>query len=119
MIDADDTSSRARLTELLARIAKDTRDGARTDAERISLVVPAWEIETWYVHLCVPEARPVDEARDYKPSPEWRELAKDVGAAAKRAVEAWAPEPERMDPLSLVVARDELTRVEAESAPRT
>jgi hypothetical protein len=75
--------------------------------------VPAREIETWYVHLCFPAARPVDETRDdYKKSPEWRQLAKDLRAAAKRAVDAWDPEPGRIDPSSLTAARKELSRVQ-------
>jgi hypothetical protein len=112
MIDADNKGLQGRLNELLDRIAKDASSGARKDGERIALVVPAWEIETWYVHLCVPAARPIDETKDYKPTPEWRELVKDLGAAAKRAVEAWAPEPGRTDPPSLTAARAELGRVQ-------
>jgi hypothetical protein len=114
VIDADDKGLHGRVVELLDRIAKDASAGARRDAERIALVVPAREIENWYVHLCVPTARPIDETRDYKPTPEWRELAKDLGAAAKRAVEAWAPDPARVDPPSLTAARDEIARVELE-----
>lgn len=112
MIDADNKGLQGRVTELLDRIARDASDGARRGGERIVLVVPAWEIENWYVHLCVPAARPIDETRDYKPTPEWRELAKDLGAAAKRAVEAWAPEPGRADPPSLTAAREELGRLQ-------
>jgi hypothetical protein len=108
-IDADDKGLQGRVDELLARIEAEA--GARRDDERIALVVPAREIENWYVHLCVPEARPVDETRDYKPTAEWRELAKDVGASAKRAVAAWAPEAGRVDPPSLSAARVELERV--------
>lgn len=112
MIDADNQGLQGRVAELLGRIAKDARDGARRDQERIALVVPAWEIENWYVHLCVPAARPIDETKDYKPTPEWRELAKYIGAAAKQAVEAWAPESGRVDPLSLTAARAELSRLQ-------
>ena len=112
MIDADNKGLQGRVTELLDRIGKDASGGARKDGERIVLVVPAWEIESWYVHLCVPAARPIDEAKDYKPTPEWRELTKDLGAAAKRAVEGWAPEPERMDPPSLTAAHGELARLQ-------
>jgi hypothetical protein len=111
VIDADDKGLQRRVTELLSRIATDTGDG-RGPAERIALVVPAREIENWYVHLCVPAARPIDEARDYKPTPEWRALARDVGAAAKRAVAAWAPEASPVDPPSLSAAREELARVQ-------
>lgn len=112
MIDADNKGLQGRVSELLNRIATDASDGARRDGERIALVVPAWEIENWYVHLCVPAARPIDEAKDYKPTPEWRELEKDLGAAAKRAVDAWAPEAGRVDPPSLTAARAELDRVQ-------
>ena len=112
MIDADDEDHHGRVKELLDRIASDASTGARKDGERVALLVPAWEIENWYVHLCIPEARPIDEGKDYKPTPEWRELAKDLGAAAKRAVEAWAPEPGRTDPPSLTAARAELGRAQ-------
>ncbi|HLM71958.1 MAG TPA: hypothetical protein VK459_04695 [Polyangiaceae bacterium] len=113
LIDADEKGLQGRVNELLERIVTDTSDGARTEAERVALVVPAREIETWYVHLCFPAARPVDEMRDdYKKSPEWRQLDKDVGAAAKRAVDAWEPEPGRVDPASVTAARKELSRVQ-------
>jgi hypothetical protein len=111
VIDADEKGLRGRVDELLARIAAEASGGARGEAERIALVVPALEIENWYVHLCIPEARPIDEARDYKPSPEWARLEKDLGLAAKTAVAAWAPEAGRLDPQSLIAARDELGRV--------
>jgi hypothetical protein len=112
MIDADDKGARGRLAEVLDRIAKDAQAGARGDGERVALLVPAWEIESWYVHLCVPAERPIDETADYKPTVAWRELAKDLGASAKRAVEAWEPEAGRDDPGSLKAARAELSRVE-------
>jgi hypothetical protein len=111
VIDADDKGLEARVTELLARIEADTGAGGRGAAEHIALVVPAREIENWYVHLCVPDARPIDETRDYKPTLAWKELAKDLGAAARQAVAAWAPEAGRVDPPSLVAARVELARV--------
>jgi hypothetical protein len=112
VIDADNKGPQGRVTELLARIAADATAGGRRDAERIAMVVPAREIENWYVHLCVPAARPIDETRDYKPSPEWRALARNIGAAAKQAVAAWEPEAGRVDPPSLSSARVELERVE-------
>ncbi len=111
VIDGDDKGVQGRVTELLTRIATDSGSG-RGPTERIALVVPAREIENWYVHLCVPSARPIDETRDYKPTPEWRALAKDVGAAAKQAVAVWAPEASRVDPPSLARAREELARVQ-------
>ncbi|WP_437960633.1 hypothetical protein WME76_13950 [Sorangium sp. So ce119] len=111
VIDADEKGLSHRLGELDARIGADTSDGRRTVTERIALVVPALEIETWYVHLCDPSARPVDETKDYKTSPTWRELAKDLGAASRRAVDAWPLAPDRPDPASLSAARNELRRV--------
>jgi hypothetical protein len=111
-IDADDKGLSGRVAELKQRIEADARDGARVEGERIALLVPALEIENWYVHLCVPPARPIDEARDYKPSPEWRELSKDLGAASRRAVDAWSPEPGRIDPPSMAAARSEMESVE-------
>jgi hypothetical protein len=112
VIDADAKGLQGRVAEVLARIAADTGAGGRGDAERIALVVPAWEIESWYVHLCVPAARPIDETKDYKPTPEWRELAKDVGASARQAAAARAEEAGRVDPPSLSAARAELGRVQ-------
>lgn len=111
-VDADAPTHHDRLRDVLARIATQTGAGPRSDGERIALVIPAWEIENWYVHLCVPEARPIDEGKDYKPTAEWRELERDIGAAAKRAVEAWGTEPGRADPPSMVAARLELERVQ-------
>jgi len=110
-IDADEKGLSGRVAELSKRIASDARDGARTEDERIALVVPALEIENWYVHLCFPGARPIDETRDYKPSAEWRELVKDLGAASRRAMEAWQSTADRTDPASMVQARTELARV--------
>lgn len=111
VIDADEKGLAGRVAQLGQRIADDTSGGARADDERIAFVVPALEIENWYVHLCCPAARPIDEARDYKPSPEWRDLARNLADAARRAVEAWSPVAGRGDPPSLVAARDELGRV--------
>ncbi|WP_437785726.1 hypothetical protein [Sorangium sp. So ce1097] len=112
VIDADEKGLTRRLDELTARVDADTRGGARSPDERIAFVVPALEIETWYVHLCAPSARPVDETRDYKTSPAWRELERDLGAASRRAVDAWPPAPDRQDPPSLSAAREELKRVD-------
>jgi len=110
-IDADEKGLRGRTMELTQRIESDARDGGRTEAERIALVVPALEIESWYVHLCFPSARPVDEGRDYKPSAEWRQLAKDLGAASRRAIDGWQPAPDPSDLPSMAAARVELARV--------
>jgi hypothetical protein len=112
MIDADDKGTAGRVAELLRRIETDATGGARREGERIALLTPAREIENWYVHLCVPSVRPIDEARDYKPAPKWRALAADIGAAAKQAVAAWGPEAGRVDPPSLEAARGELSRVD-------
>jgi len=111
VIDADEKGLTGRIAELQSRIMTDARAGARAEDERIALVVPALEVENWYVHLCFPAARPVDENRDYKPSPEWRELEKDLGLASRRAVGAWSPEPGRTDPPSILAARAELLRI--------
>ncbi len=110
-IDADDSSHVRRVQELLNRIAQDCRGGTRQASERIGLVVPAWEIETWYVHLCIPGSRPIDQGKDYKMTAEWRRLEKDIGTSAKIAAEAWQPEAGRGDPPSLVASRDELARL--------
>lgn len=110
-IDADKEGLDGRVAELNRRILDLTHDGARTEGERIALVVPALEIENWYVHLCVPAARPVDERRDYKLSPEWRDLAKDIHTSSRRAVEAWEPSANVTDLPSIAAARIELRRV--------
>jgi hypothetical protein len=110
-IDADEKGLDGRIAELKKRIHDLTQDGARAEGERIALVVPALEIENWYVHLCSPAARPVDETRDYKPSPEWRELVKNLGASSRRAADAWTSGETTPDPLSMAAARIELRRV--------
>ena len=48
---------------------------------------------------------------DYKPSPEWRELVKNLGASSLRAAEAWASAPGTTDPPSIAAARVELQRL--------
>lgn len=108
LVDADDPQTAPRRDEL-DRIVRE-HGGARLDTDRIAYVVPARAIETWYVHLAVPEERPVDPVLDYKQTPAWRELAKDMGDAARRAVEAWDSAPEA-DPASLAQARGELERL--------
>lgn len=111
VIDADDRTVTPRLKQLEAVVAASNTGGPRGPAERIAYLIPALEIENWYVHLCVPAARPIDEGHDYKPDAVWRELAKELGKAAKAAVDAWDPQPNREDPASLVTARQELTRL--------
>ena len=64
VVDADTQGYRGRVQELQEAIATRTSGGSRSPTERIAFVVPAYEIETWYVHLCCPQARPVDELRD-------------------------------------------------------
>lgn len=111
LIDADDADYNVRIRELEHRLLRSGTGGPRDELERIAFMVPALEIENWYVHLCIPEARPVDEGRDYKPLPEWRALAKDLAAAAQQAVDAWDEETGRADPQSLVAARGEVGRL--------
>ncbi len=111
VIDADNASITPRIQELTARLLASETGGERREAERIAYVVPALEIENWYVHLCVPEARPVDEGRDYKPEPVWKELEKDLGRAARQAVSAWVRPDGREEPVSLTAAREELERL--------
>jgi hypothetical protein len=110
VIDADDVNIRKRLEQL--QHVMESVGETRGQDERIALLIPAWEIETWYVHLCCPEARPVDEARsDYKKDDAWKRLEREIGSAAKRAVDAWLPEVGRQDPPSLLAARAELLRL--------
>jgi hypothetical protein len=85
--------------------------GARQPEERIAWLIPALEIEAWYLHLCDPSVRPVDEGADYKPDPRWKALAADLAGTAQRAVAAWHPEPGRVDPPSMEDARAELKRL--------
>lgn len=111
VIDADDKDHRVRIRELERRLLRTETGGPRLAAERIAFVVPALEIENWYVHLCLAEARPVDDARDYKSSPEWKSLEGDLASAARRAIAAWDVEIGREDPSSLTDARAELARL--------
>lgn len=110
VVDADAATIQARVAQLNERLEEDAR-GRRGDEERIAFVIPALEIENWYVHLCVPSARRVDDGKDYKPEAVWRDLARDLAGAARTAVAAWDPEQGRTDPDSLVAARLELARL--------
>ena len=94
----------------LERITE-THGGARQPDERIVWLVPALEIEAWYLHLCDPSVRPVDEGADYKPDPRWKALDADLAGTAQRAVAAWHPEPGRIDPPSMEDARTEFRRL--------
>ncbi len=108
-IDADKFGRSGRVSELDQLMA--ASGGPRTATEKIAYMIPALEIENWYVHLCVPAERAIDEARDYKPSPAWRRLANDLGRAAKEALREWPADPQRPDPPSLTAARVELDRL--------
>lgn len=109
MIDADAHGLAGRKRRLDGLLREAGLEGRRA-TERIAYVVPALEGENWYVHFCRPEARPIDEARDYKTSPEWRALRDDIGAAARRLADAWFP-PGEDEPPSIRDARVELQRV--------
>jgi hypothetical protein len=111
VIDADDASIVPRLRELEQRLLDSDTGGPRGATERIAYIVPALEIENWYVHLCVPDARPVDEGKDYKPESVWKELEKKLGAAARQAVDTWTRADEGAEPASLTAARRELKRL--------
>lgn len=109
MIDADAygrEGRKRRLDELLrsAELAE------RQTSERIAYVVPSLESENWYVHFCCPEARPIDETRDYKTSQEWRTMLRDLGSAARKLADAWSP-PLADEPPAIRDARKELQRV--------
>ena len=108
-IDADHLGLKGRREELL-RVVRACKDRERGAEERIALLVPTLEIENWYVHLCYPQARPMDEAQDYKESSQWRQLRADLPMAARKAIEAWqaAQQPE---PPSIARAREELRRI--------
>jgi hypothetical protein len=111
VIDADDASIVPRLRDLEERLLSSDTGGARRETERIAYIVPAREIENWYVHLCVPDARPVDESKDYKPEPVWKGLEKNLGATARQAVDAWVHADKTGEPASLTAARLELKRL--------
>lgn len=111
VVDADEPTPAMRLRELAEAVAASNTGGPRAPNERIAYLIPALEIENWYVHLCVPTARPIDEGRDYKPDPVWRALDRELGASARRAVDVWEPSPGRVDPSSIVAAREELARL--------
>ncbi len=111
IVDADAGTTTARINDLNDRVRQSQSGGPRSAIERIVYVVPALEIENWYVHLCDPAARPIDESKDYKPEPSWKRLAKDIGSAAKAAVAAWDPAAAGGEPASLAAARLELARL--------
>lgn len=111
VIDADNASLVPRLRELEDRLLNSGTGGPRGVTERIAYLVPALEIENWYVHLCLPAERPVDEGKDYKPEPAWKGLEKNLGAAARQAVDAWVRADKKEEPASLAAARLELKRL--------
>lgn len=111
VIDADDASIVPRIRDLEERVRISDTGGPRGATERIAYIVPALEIENWYVHLCVPAERPVDEGKDYKPEPVWKELEKDLAATARQAVDAWVRADKKGEPASLTAARLELERL--------
>lgn len=100
----------ARLRWLEETVICSDTGGPRGADERISFLVPALEIESWYIHLCVPALRPISEHTDYKESAPWRSLAEDLGKAAKEAMLVWEP-PLVGEPASISAARGELTRL--------
>ncbi|MEQ1565843.1 MAG: hypothetical protein ABMA64_09415 [Myxococcota bacterium] len=109
VIDADDASTEPRRREL-DHIVEEVLGQRRSLLDRIVYLVPARAIETWYVHFCDPNARPVDPAVDYKETPSFRLLGDDLRSAARDAVVKWA-DPHLDAPESVVQARVELTRV--------
>lgn len=109
MIDADaygHVGRKRRLDELL----REAGLAERQVTDRIAYIVPALEGENWYVHFCCPAARPIDEQRDYKTSPEWRALRDDLGASARQLANAWTLALDD-EPSALRDARVELQRV--------
>lgn len=111
VIDADQESIAPRIKDLDQHVLASKTGGSRGANERIAYLIPALEIENWYVHLCVPAERPIKEAMDYKPEQVWKDLARKLGATARSAVAAWDPEVGREDPASMVAARLELARL--------
>jgi hypothetical protein len=109
MIDADAYGHAGRKRRLDG-LLREAGLAERRATDRIAYVVPALEGENWYVHFCCPESRPIDETRDYKPSPEWRALRDDIGGAAGRLAAAWFPSLED-EPAAIRDARVELQRV--------
>lgn len=109
VIDADGYGHAGRKRRLDA-LLRDAGLEGRQSTDRIAYVVPTLEGENWFVYFCCPEARPIDEARDYKASPEWRALRDDLGSAARRLADAWFPAHEG-EPSAVRDARIELKRV--------
>ena len=109
MIDADALGRDGRKRRL-DTLLREAQLAERQPGERIAYVVPTLESENWYVHFCCPEARPIDEARDYKESTEWRALRDDLGSAARQLAATWHPAA-LDEPSSIRDARSELRRV--------
>ena len=109
VIDADALGREGRKRRLDA-LLRTAGLAERQAGERIAYVVPTLEAENWYVHFCCPAARPIDEAKDYKESPQWRALRGDLGAAGRQLAETWYPEVID-EPPSIHDARTELRRV--------
>lgn len=114
VIDADHLGVEGRKRRLDA-VLTDSGMPARQPDERIAYVVPRLEAENWYIHFCCPARRPVDEASDYKADPDWRQLACDLGAAAREIARLW-PEVLEGELPSITEGRREFARVT--TAPR-
>lgn len=83
-IDGDRFKLKKRLRQLDQKLTEE-RLPTREGAERITVFVPTWSMETWELWLC--GARDLDEERDFRRQ---FQKAQDRGeASAKVAAEAW------------------------------
>ncbi len=78
LMDQDTSSQRSPYTDLDDRLAERGLDRRQTD-ERIAILAPKRNIETWAYHL-LDNGRPVDEATDYS-SPKYHIAARECGRA--------------------------------------
>jgi hypothetical protein len=80
MIDADNLSIEQRLGQLEKSLVEDGQSG-REEAERIGLLAPKRNIETWIFYLL---GNPVDEETDYKKRVSPSDLKSSVAAFAEK-----------------------------------
>ncbi len=108
MTDVDTTSADRRRRQLSDALQEE-HEAPRGTSERIVLLLPRRNVETWVVHL---NGERVDEERDYKPQPQ----AADVGAAARALREHCRDGGSPCCPDSLLDGCRELQRLDGPSS---
>ncbi len=96
LIDGDAKGTMAR-TQQLSQACREAGVRERTDADRVAIFIPTWNIETWLAYLAGDQ---VDESRsDYPRLPRERDCQEQVVALARMCREGRlrAPAPASLD----------------------